>query len=104
MPNAQKFLVTVFLLCSLWPVAMTCRGEEKKRCCAHLRRKAASGPDSLEIELENLMDDQFERRPGSGPDSLEIELENLMDDQFERRPRRRIKACVGLPSASQNHN
>ena len=29
------------------------------------------------------MDDQFERRPGSGPDSLEIDLENLMDDQFE---------------------
>ena len=31
------------------------------------------------------MDDQFERRPGSGPDSLEIELENLMDDHFKRR-------------------
>ena len=42
------------------------------------------------------MDDQFERRSGLEPDSLEIELENLMDDQFERRPGGEAKRVVAF--------
>ena len=48
------------------------------------RPSVATGPDSLELELENLMDEEFARREGYEADSLEMELEHLMDEHFQQ--------------------
>ena len=70
--------------------------------------RVAAGPDSLEMELERMMDEadscnasatnqskskpaepsgpqQSPIRVAAGPDSLEMELERMMDSELERR-------------------